>query len=84
MSIENYNPFCDEWKKEISKMTKAEIIDMAQRIGLEKQKANDKLQVAEKALNDILKWQEDVDGEWDYPETIASNAFEKLAKLDGF
>lgn len=43
-----------------------------------------KLQVAEKALNDILKWQEDVDGDWDYPETIASNALEKLAKIDGF
>ena len=43
-----------------------------------------KLQVAEKALNGILKWQEDVDGDWDYPETIASNALEKLAKIDGF
>lgn len=44
----------------------------------------EKLQVAEKALNDILIWQEDVDGDWDYPETIASNALEKLAKIDGF
>lgn len=44
----------------------------------------EKLQVAEKALNDILIWQEDVDGYWDYPETIASNALEKLAKIDGF
>lgn len=45
-----------------------------------------KLQVAEKALNDILKWNDDgdVDGDWDYPETIASIALEKLAKIDGF
>lgn len=43
-----------------------------------------KLKVAEKALNDILKWQEDVEGHWDYPETIASNALEKIAKIDGF
>lgn len=43
-----------------------------------------KLQVAEKALNGILKWQQDVDGDWDYPETIASNALEKMAKIDGF
>ena len=43
-----------------------------------------KLQVAEKALNNIINWQEDVDGEWYYPETIASVALEKLAKIDGF
>ena len=45
-----------------------------------------KLQVAEKALNDILKWDDDgdVDGDWEYPETIASRALEKLAKIDGF
>ena len=43
-----------------------------------------KLSIAEKALNRILNWQEDVDGDWDYPETIASNALEKLAKIDGF
>ena len=43
-----------------------------------------KLSIAEKALNGILNWQEDVDGDWDYPETIASNALEKLSKIDGF
>ena len=43
-----------------------------------------KLSIAEKALNGILNWQEDIDGDWDYPETIASNALEKLAKIDGF
>ena len=26
----------------------------------------------------------DVDGDWEYPETIASRALEKLAKIDGF
>ena len=45
-----------------------------------------KLQVAEKALNDILKTEDDgdVDGNWECPETIASIALEKLAKIDGF
>lgn len=45
-----------------------------------------KLQVAEKALNDILKTEDDgdVDGNWEYPETIASIALEKLAIIDGF
>lgn len=37
-----------------------------------------KLQIAEKALNDILVWQEDVDNDWEYPETIASKALEQL------
>ena len=44
----------------------------------------EKLQVAEKALNDILIWQEDTSEDWEYPETIASKALEKLAKIDGF
>lgn len=43
-----------------------------------------KLKIAKKALNDILKWQETTDDDWDYPETIASNALKKLAKLDDF
>lgn len=45
-----------------------------------------KLQVAEKALNDILKTEDDgdVDGDWEYPETIASRALEKIAIIDGF
>ena len=43
-----------------------------------------KLQVAKKALSDILIWQEDVDDKWEYPETIASNALKKLAKIDDF
>lgn len=43
-----------------------------------------KLQVAKKALNDILIWQKDVDDKWEYPKTIASNALKKLAKIDDF
>lgn len=43
-----------------------------------------KIEIAEKALNDILKWQEDTSENWEYPETIAEKALEKLAKIDGF
>lgn len=42
-----------------------------------------KLQVAKKALKGII-WQEDVNGVWDYPETIASNALEKMDEIDEF
>lgn len=43
-----------------------------------------KFEIAKKALNDILKWQEDTSEDWEYPETIAAKALEKLAKIDGF
>lgn len=54
--------------------------------GLEKnnQLLRAKLKVAEKALNEIIIWQENIDEDWDYPETIASRAVELLAKIDGF
>ena len=43
-----------------------------------------KLQVAEKALNDIVKWDDDLEDEWGDPSERASRCLEKLALLDGF
>ena len=43
-----------------------------------------KLQVAEKALNDIVKWDDDLEYEWGDPGERASRCLEKLALLDGF
>ena len=46
--------------------------------------AKSKLQVAEKALNDIVKWDDDLEDEWGDPVERASRCLEKLALLDGF
>lgn len=43
-----------------------------------------KLQVAEKALNDIVKWDEDLEDEWGDPRERANDALEKIMILDGF
>ena len=43
-----------------------------------------KLQVAEKALNDIVKWDDDLEDEWGDTVERASRCLEKLALLDGF
>ena len=56
---------------------------------LEEQKNEDldmlkkKLQIAKQALESILTWQNDIGTKWEYPETIANNALDKLAKYDG-
>jgi hypothetical protein len=46
--------------------------------------AKSKLQVAEKALNDIVKWDEDLEDEWGDPCERANSALEKIMILDGF
>ena len=46
--------------------------------------AKSKIQVAEKALNDIVKWDDDLEDEWGDPGERASRALEKIAMLDGF
>lgn len=46
--------------------------------------AKSKLQVAEKALNDIVKWDDDLEDEWGDPGNRANSALEKMMILDGF
>jgi hypothetical protein len=46
--------------------------------------AKSKLQVAEKALNDIVKWDEDLEDKWGDPGERANSALEKIMILDGF
>ena len=49
---------------------------------LEQTKA--KLKVAVKALEDVKKWDDDLEDEWVYPWERANSALEKIAVLDGF
>jgi len=46
--------------------------------------ATSKLQVAEKALNDIVRWDDDLEDEWGDPGNRANSALEKIMILDGF
>lgn len=46
--------------------------------------AKSKLQVAEKALNDIVRWDDDLEDEWGDPGNRANSALEKMMILDGF
>ena len=46
--------------------------------------AKSKLQVAEKALNDIVRWDDDLEYEWGDPGNRANSALEKMMILDGF
>jgi hypothetical protein len=46
--------------------------------------AKSKLKVAEKALNDIVKCDDDLEGEWCDPKERANVALEKIMILDGF
>jgi len=46
--------------------------------------ANTKLKVAEQALNDILKWDDDLQDEWGDLGERANSALEKIMILDGF
>jgi hypothetical protein len=43
-----------------------------------------KLEIAEMALNDIARWDEDLEDEWGDPGVRALHCLEKLALLDGF
>ena len=43
-----------------------------------------KLQVAEKALNDIVRWDDDLEDEWGDPGNRANSALEKMMIMDGF
>ena len=49
---------------------------------LEQTKA--KLHVAVKALEDVKKWDDDLEDEWGDTGERASRALEKIAMLDGF
>lgn len=46
--------------------------------------AKSKLQVAEKALNDIVRWDDDLEDEWGDPVNRANSALEKMMIMDGF
>jgi len=46
--------------------------------------AKSKLKVAEQALNDIIKWDDDLEDEWGDPGERANSALEKIMILDGF
>lgn len=46
--------------------------------------AKSKLKVAEKALNDIVRWDDDLEDEWGDPGNRANSALEKMMILDGF
>ena len=61
------------------KMSK-EVENLKQALELSKSK----LQVAEKALNDIVKWDDDLEDEWGDPRERANSALEKIMILDGF
>ena len=60
---------------------------MSKEVGQLKQElklAKSKLQVAEKALKDIVKWDDDLEYEWGDPHERANSALEKIMILDGF
>ena len=46
--------------------------------------AKSKLQVADKALNDIVRWDDDLEDKWGDPGNRANSALEKMMILDGF
>ena len=43
-----------------------------------------KLKVAEQALNDIVRWDDNLEDEWGDPGSRANSALEKIMILDGF
>lgn len=43
-----------------------------------------KLEVAEQALNDIIKWDDDLEETWGDPGERANDALEKILIIDGF
>lgn len=97
MENSNYQPFGEEWKKEINKLPKAAIIEMAAQLGQEKDKIEElkalqanlaqtkaKLEVAVRALEEIEVWEIDSELEWGEPSDRASAALEKIAVIEGF
>jgi len=61
---------------------KAFLFLRAIKANLEQTKA--KLHVAVKALEDVKKWDDDLEYEWGDPRERANRALEKIAMLDGF
>ncbi|MBC7382806.1 MAG: hypothetical protein H7296_07390 [Bacteroidia bacterium] len=43
-----------------------------------------KLKLAENALNDIVKWDDELEDEWGDPGNRANSALEKIMIIDGF
>lgn len=43
-----------------------------------------KLKVAEQSLNDIVRWNDDLEDDWGDPGNRANSALEKMMILDGF
>ena len=43
-----------------------------------------KLKLAEQALNDIVRWDDDLENEWGDPGNRANAALQKIMILDGF
>ena len=50
----------------------------------ELEKTKNKLQIAENALNDIVRWDEDLEDEWGDCGELANSALEKIMIIDGF
>jgi hypothetical protein len=50
----------------------------------ELEKTKNKLQIAENALNDIVRWDEDLEDEWGDCGERANSALEKIMIIDGF
>jgi len=64
-----------QWRlQNLKKMTEQEQIEILKQ----------KLRVAEKALNDIMKWDDDLEDEWGDPGERANAALEKIMIIDGF
>lgn len=53
MNNENYTPYGEEWKKEMAKLPKAVLIDIAANLGKEKQILEDTIKSFEYSYNRI-------------------------------
>lgn len=51
----NYMPFNDEWKKNVLRMKKKDIVDLAARIGIENIKLNNLLDIFKARLDSLEK-----------------------------
>lgn len=64
-----------QWQSQnLNKMTEQEQIEILKQ----------KLRVAEQALNDIVRWDDDLEDEWGDPGERANSALEKIMIIDGF
>ena len=66
MSNENYTPFGEEWKKEISKLPKSAIIELAAKLGQEKSDFENSAKNYKDLSNKIAECygKEDENGDW--------------------